>query len=74
MKIETSKIKIEKRIREDLGDIASLAQNIKEYGQISPIRVRKINSNKFKLLAGPRRLEAVKLLHYDTIRVEIENE
>jgi site-specific DNA-methyltransferase (adenine-specific) len=58
MELNISQIIVEDRIREDLGDIDTLAASIKEYGQFYPILINKEN----KLLEGGRRLEACKLL------------
>jgi len=74
LKIEISKIKIGKRIRQDMGDINGLAESIKVYGLLSPILVRRINENHYKLLAGHRRLEATKLLQHATIKADLKNE
>ena len=67
MKIEISKIRIGKRIRQDMGDTAELAQSIKEEGLLSPIILRKNDNNTYKLLAGFRRLKACKTLHMTSI-------
>jgi len=64
----------ENRIRRDLGDIKALAQNIAAVGRLlHPIVV----TVEGKLVAGLRRLEAVKLLGWEEIEVTIiggENE
>jgi ParB family transcriptional regulator, chromosome partitioning protein len=41
--------------------IEELAQSIKTYGIIQPLSVRKINDDKYELVAGERRLRAAKL-------------
>ena len=51
-------IKIGRRFRKDLGDTASLAENIREIGLLQPIV---INQN-YELISGLRRIEAFKLL------------
>lgn len=53
-----SKVKVEDRIRKDLGDIDSLAESIKEHGLLNPIIITVGNV----LIAGERRLEACKKL------------
>lgn len=54
-----SSIRVENRHRQDLGDIQGLADNIKQVGALlQPIVI----NSKGKLLAGERRLEALKLL------------
>ncbi|MCL2479140.1 MAG: ParB N-terminal domain-containing protein [Treponema sp.] len=67
MQVLISDIKIKKRIRKDLGNIASLAESLKKYGQISPILITKKNV----LIAGERRLEAAKSLGWKTINAVI---
>jgi ParB/RepB/Spo0J family partition protein len=52
--IALSDIKVGKRIRQDMGDIAGLAANIAEIGLLHPIVVRPDG----KLIAGERRIKA----------------
>ena len=51
-------IKVPSRLRKYMGDIAALSQSIKAVGLLHPVVVDKDNN----LIAGARRLEAVKLL------------
>jgi ParB family chromosome partitioning protein len=67
MQIPIEDIIVKKRIRRDLGDIASLAESLKRFGQISPIVISKKNL----LIAGGRRLEAAKALGWRTINAVI---
>ena len=67
MNIPIDDIIVSKRIRKDPGDIESLAESLKHYGQISPIVISKKNV----LIAGGRRLEAAKLLGWRTINAVI---
>jgi ParB family chromosome partitioning protein len=67
MQIPINDIIVKKRIRKDMGDIESLAESLKRYGQISPIVVSKKNV----LIAGGRRLEAAKHLGWRTINAII---
>jgi len=60
-------IKVKKRIRKDMGDIAALAESMKRFGQISPIVISKNNV----LIAGGRRLEAARSLGWRTINAVI---
>jgi ParB family chromosome partitioning protein len=60
-------IRVGKRIRRDMGDIAGLAQSIADLGLLTPILVTPDN----KLLAGERRLRACKLLGWKTISVTV---
>ena len=47
--------------------IGELAISIKDMGIIQPITVRQVNSNKFQLISGERRLEACKSLNFKEI-------
>jgi ParB family chromosome partitioning protein len=67
MQIPIEDIIVKKRIRQDLGDLNSLAESLKRYGQISPIVI----SRKNVLIAGGRRLEAAKLLGWRTVNAVI---
>jgi len=69
MKIPIADIIVKKRIRKDMGDIEALAESFKCYGQITPIVVNKKNV----LIAGGRRLEAAKLLGWQTINAVISD-
>lgn len=69
MKMKISEIKISQRVRIDDGDIQRLAESIERLGLINPITV---TADK-KLLAGYRRLQAVKLLGWDEVECTILN-
>lgn len=60
-------ITIGERYRKDLGDIDALVASIQNVGLISPIAVNADNV----LIAGQRRLEAVKRLGWDVVEVVI---
>lgn len=60
-------VKVKKRIRKDMGDIAALAESMKRFGQISPIVITKKNV----LIAGGRRLEAARSLGWRTINAVV---
>jgi ParB family chromosome partitioning protein len=62
-----SRIKVGKRFRRDLGDIQSLADSIDRLGLLHPIVI----TPKGRLIAGRRRLQAVKLLGWQTVSVHI---
>jgi ParB family chromosome partitioning protein len=64
--IEDIKVK-KKRIREDEGDIGSLAASLRRFGQINPILLTPDNV----LVAGGRRLSAAKMLGWRTINALI---
>ena len=63
MLVPIEEIKVKKRIRKEMGDIAALAESFKRFGQISPIVITKNNI----LVAGERRLEAAKSLGWTSI-------
>ena len=63
MLVPIEDIKVKKRIRKDMGDIAALADSMKRFGQISPIVITRKNV----LIAGGRRLEAARSLGWRTI-------
>ncbi|MDR2478415.1 MAG: ParB N-terminal domain-containing protein [Treponema sp.] len=67
MQVPVDDIIVKKRIRRDMGDIASLAESLKRYGQISPIVINRKNI----LIAGGRRLEAAKHLGWRTVNAVI---
>ena len=67
MQVPIDDIKVRKRIRKDLGNISSLAESLKKFGQINPVVITKKNV----LLAGQRRLEAAKSLGWKTIAAVI---
>jgi ParB family transcriptional regulator, chromosome partitioning protein len=67
VKVPIKSIIVNKRIRKDLGDIEALADSFKCYGQITPIIINRKNV----LIAGGRRLEAAKLLGWQSINAEI---
>lgn len=58
-------ISIGERRREDYGDLASLASSIEHYGLLHPIVI----DDEGNLVAGGRRLEAVKLLGWSSVAV-----
>ena len=67
MLVSPDSIIVKKRIRKDLGDITGLTESLKVYGQLTPII---INRN-YELIAGFRRLQAVKRLGWKTIEAVI---
>ena len=67
MQIRVEDIKIKRRVRKDLGDIPFLAESMKKYGLLSPIVVNKDH----ELIAGRRRLEAAKVLGWQTVVVTV---
>lgn len=70
MKIDS--IIIGERVRKDMGDLQGLADSIKRHGLLHPIVVKPDGS----LIAGHRRIEAVKLLGWTEIQetvIDVEN-
>ncbi len=68
--IEVSKIGIspyQPRINFDLESLESLVESIREEGVIQPILLRKTKEDEFELIAGERRLRAVKILGHKKI-------
>ena len=63
MKIPISKIRIEERHRKDLGDLASLAESMRNVGLLQPVVVDKDN----RLIAGERRIQAALKLGWKEI-------
>lgn len=69
MLINIEQIKIEDRIRKDFGNIQELADDIKQNGLINPPVVMQESDNTYTLLAGERRIRALKLLGYKQVEV-----
>lgn len=67
MLLDINKVKIGKRIRTDYGDIQSLADDIEDRGLINPPVV----TPDYELIAGERRLRAMKKLDYKQIEVRV---
>ncbi|NUM41502.1 MAG: ParB N-terminal domain-containing protein, partial [Leptospiraceae bacterium] len=67
MKIRVSDIKVKNRIRLDRGDISALKESIHRIGLLHPIIIDLDN----KLIAGERRLEAVKELGWEHVEVKV---
>jgi ParB family chromosome partitioning protein len=62
-----AEIVVAQQIRHDLGDIPTLAESIKRFGLLRPVLITVDG----RLIAGRRRLEACKLLRWETIPVQI---
>ena len=69
MLIDITKIKTKNRIRKDFGNIQELADDIKQNGLINPPVVIAETDGTFTLLAGERRLRAMKSLGYRQVEV-----
>jgi ParB family transcriptional regulator, chromosome partitioning protein len=64
-----SNIKVGKRIRKDMGDLAGLAESVQELGLLHPMVVFPDG----RLILGERRLRAAKLLGWKTITVFVRD-
>jgi ParB family chromosome partitioning protein len=67
MLVSPESIIVRKRIRKDPGNISGLMESLKTHGQLSPVI---INRN-YELIAGFRRLQAVKRLGWKSIEAVI---
>lgn len=66
-----SAIDVGERIRADCGDIDSLKQNIQAHGLLNPITVMRCGEDRFFLIAGYRRLQAMKALDTRSIAATV---
>lgn len=64
--MKTALIKLTERQRIDYGDISELAESIRKYGLLQPIVI----DNEDRLIAGGRRLMAVKSLGWEDVPVQ----
>ena len=71
MSLPVVNIMVGERIRKENGAIDELADSIRERGLINPITVMELTSGGYQLIAGLRRLEAVKLLGTTEIRATV---
>ncbi|HPH02307.1 MAG TPA: ParB N-terminal domain-containing protein [Spirochaetota bacterium] len=62
-RIAISSIKVVDRVRDDYGDIEGLAASLRQGGLVQPIVV----DEKFRLIAGGRRLKAASMLGWSQI-------
>ena len=69
--IAVNKIDIGERIRERVSELDEFARNIEKHGLINPITVMRLDSGRYKLLAGLRRYEAVKTLKWTEISANV---
>ena len=69
--IAVSDITVGNRIRKEHGEIKELAENIETLGLLNPITVMESGNGKFYLIAGYRRLCAVKYLNRTSIAATI---
>ena len=62
-----ARIRVGRRFRKDLGDLRALAASIDDVGLLHPVVV----TPQGRLIAGRRRLEAVRLLGRSTVAVHV---
>jgi N6-adenosine-specific RNA methylase IME4 len=67
MKLSIDDIRVGERRRKDMGDLSALAHSIADIGLLHPVVVTPDRA----LIAGKRRLEACRLMGWDTIEVTI---
>jgi len=67
MKVLIKDIRVRARIRRDPGDLTALKESMRRLGLLQPILV----DNRINLLAGYRRLEAARLLGWESIEVRV---
>ena len=67
MLVKIEDIKVRRRVRKDLGDLAPLKESLRNYGLLNPVT---LNSN-YELVAGQRRLEAAKMLGWERINAVV---
>lgn len=74
MKLFINEIIIGERIRKGTGHITELIDDIRKNGQITPITVRIDNSGNYRLVAGYRRMMAMKALKMSQIEAYVISE
>lgn len=71
MELPIASVVIGERSRREMRNIASLAESIRERGCLHPPVVRREGRDRYVLVAGARRLAAMKSLGYDKVRVTV---
>jgi len=67
VQIEIDKIIIRRRVRQNLGDLATLMDSLRRHGLLNPVVINSRN----ELIAGHRRTEAARRLGWSTIEVRV---
>ena len=67
MQLSVDSIRIRKRVRKEIGDLTPLINSLRKYGQLNPILI----DPDYELIAGFRRLEAIKRLGWNSVEVLI---
>ncbi len=71
MEIGIEKIVVKSNPRTDFGDLTEMAASVQQKGIIEPLVVKKVNDNKFELIAGERRLRAAKAVGLESVPVSV---
>lgn len=75
--VNVEHIRVGERFRVDYGDVNDLAESINKHGLLQPLVVRRLEDGNVELVAGGRRLAAVRLLGwprvYTTFREEVDD-
>ena len=67
-----NQIEVKAQGRKTFNDLDALASDIKAVGQLQPIVVKKIDTHRYRLIAGERRYRAIKqILKNETIRATV---
>jgi ParB/RepB/Spo0J family partition protein len=70
--IPLDEIDVGERRRQDYGDLGALAKGIQRVGLLEPIIVDRNGNNRYRLVAGERRLRAVAMLKWATIPAQLK--
>lgn len=71
MKLDIARIQVGQRKRKlDEGKVRSLAESFESIGQLQPITVEQCEYGNYRMIAGLHRLEAAKLLGWETIEAQ----
>ena len=73
MKVPVTLIKVKTPVRIDAGNIAEMAETIREFGLLHPVVVRQTGEEEYELIAGYRRLKACEQLGWTEIPITIIN-
>ena len=71
MKLDIARIQVGQRKRKlDEGKVRSLAESFESIGQLQPITVEQCEYGNYRMIAGLHRLEAAKLLGWESIEAQ----
>lgn len=70
--LPVSQIEVTEQGRHTFDEIQELAENIGKNGQLQPIVVKQIDDNRYRLIAGERRMRAMtEILKYETVLARV---